>query len=522
MNDKVYNIYHRIKEIKMRLKKMIMLLFIALQALTSCADKGTKTVVNTAKELNQAISEATSGSEIILANGVWQDVQIKFYGLGKETEPIILRAETPGQVFMEGQSFLHLGGENLIVDGLYFRKGYSPFCGVIRYKINDDSIANNSRVINCVIECFNQPDLTTPNSWIEFYGKNNQLDHCYISGKINDGPTLMVYHNGNEHTNNHHQITNNYFGFRPKSIGPNGETIRFGSVETRLTPGRINVKDNYFEGCNGDVEIISDMTNYNTFQSNIFYQCEGALVLRHGNYTTVDGNIFIGGDTSSFYGGLAVLNTGHWITNNYFYKIGGAGIKAPLAMMNGIRNTPINAYRQLTDAVVAYNTWVDCKSPWQIGVGQNKDSAHLIPKTKLRSEPPIRSTIANNLIYNTQADKAPVINHDVISGIQFNNNVLDNNDSQFTEFGVFNNASVKMKRLNHWLYIPVEANEWLNDVFTGYDFDKIDSDIFGASRKVKNRIGAIVESPPARNLEINKKDYGPDWFTPAVEIAQEN
>ena len=70
-----------------------------------------------------------------------------------------------------------------------------------------------------------------------------------------------------------------------------------------MTAGRVNVSNNYFEACNGEVEIISDKTNYNSFTHNVFYKCEGSLVLRHSNYATVDGNIFIGGDDSDFYGG---------------------------------------------------------------------------------------------------------------------------------------------------------------------------------------------------------------------------
>jgi hypothetical protein len=38
---------------------------------------------------------------------------------------IALRAEEPGKIFMAGESFLHLGGGYLVVDGLYFRNGYS-------------------------------------------------------------------------------------------------------------------------------------------------------------------------------------------------------------------------------------------------------------------------------------------------------------------------------------------------------------------------------------------------------------
>ncbi|NRD19980.1 DUF4957 domain-containing protein [Winogradskyella eckloniae] len=474
-------------------------------------------------ELQNAIKQAQPGSNIILANGIWQNAQIKFYGLGTEDAPITLKAETPGEVFIEGQSFLHLGGTHLNVEGLYFRNGYSPKSSIIKYMINKDSIANHSRITNTVIDGFTKPNRSTNDRWVEFYGKHNQLDHCYISGKSNDGETVRVFFTGNEHINNHHQIVNNYFGPRPRKGGPRAETIRVGDSKTRFTPGYVNVSHNYFDACNGEVEIISDKTNYNAFTNNIFYKCEGSLVLRHSNYATVDANIFIGGDDSDFYGGIRAVNTGHWITNNYFYKIRGEQFRSPLAIMNGIPMTPLNRYKQVVDVVVAYNTWVDCKSPFQIGVGQNIASADVLPKNEIRSAPPIRTTIANNLIYNTKSDKTPLVNHDDISGILFKNNILDNNESVFSEFNVFQNEMIKMKKINEWLYAPETSNnEALDSVFNGYDFVRIKNDLFGASRNDNNKVGAINQLAAAENFKIDKSQYGPDWFSTEKETTEPN
>ena len=403
-------------------------------------------------ELNKAIDGVAPGNEIVLANGVWKDVQIRFYGMGTKELPISLRAETPGKVFIEGSSFLHLGGEYLKVSGLYFRNGYTPSSGIIRYKIGLDSVANHCTVSSCVIDEFTQPNRLKSDRWVEFYGKHNQIDHCYLAGKSNDGVTLMVLHDGNEHINNHHQVVNNYFGPRPRKGGPRGETIRIGSPQ--FTPGYVNVANNYFEACNGEVEIISDKADQNIFRNNIFYKCEGSLVLRHANYGTVDGNVFIGGDESEFYGGVRIVNMGHWITNNYFYKINGEEFRSPLAIMNGIPSPIINRYKQVTDAVIAYNTWVDCKSPMQIGVGQNEKSANVLPASEIRSLPPIRTIIANNIIYNTQEDKTPLINHSSMEGILFRNNMIDNNGISYSEHAVLKSAPIKMKKINEWLYVP--------------------------------------------------------------------
>ena len=257
------------------------------------------TSVGNIDELNTAISEAEPGAIITMTNGTYEDLHIEFYGEGTEADPITLRAETPGEVIIEGQSYLHLGGNHLIVEGLLFRNGYSPNKGVIRYQIGDDKTAFHTQVTNCVIEDFSMPNRWQNNRWVEFYGKHNKMDHCYIAGKGNDGATVMVYHSGNQHTRNYHEISHNYFGPRPRKGGPRGETMRIGGSETSMTPGYVTVSNNYFEACNGEVEVISDKTNFNSFRNNIFNKCEGSLVMRHSDYATIDGNIFIGMTTQT-------------------------------------------------------------------------------------------------------------------------------------------------------------------------------------------------------------------------------
>ncbi|NRD23726.1 DUF4957 domain-containing protein [Winogradskyella litoriviva] len=504
--------------------KYTIFIVLSIFLLFSCSQKPKHTgvFVKDINALNNAIQQASPGTNIILANGIWKNFQIKFYGLGTENSPITLKAETPGKVFIEGQSFIQLGGEYLTVEGLHFRNGYSPNNSIIKYMINNDSIANYSRVTNTVIEGFTKPNRYTNDRWVEFYGKHNQLDHCYIAGKSNDGETVRVFFTGNEHINTHHQIVYNYFGPRPRKGGPRAETIRVGDSKTRLTPGYVNVSHNYFDACNGEVEVISDKTNYNSFTNNIFDKCEGSLVLRHSNYATVDSNIFIGGDDSDFYGGIRVVNTGHWITNNYFYKIRGEHFRSPLAIMNGIPMTPLNRYKQVADVVVAYNTWIDCASPFQIGVGQNLASIDVLPKSEIRSAAPIRTAIANNVIYNTKPDKTPLINHDDMSGILFKNNILDNNRSDFNEFDVFQNEKLKMKQINDWLYAPETKNKALDSVFNGYDFARIKNDLFGASRSDNNKVGAINQLATAEKFKIDKSQYGPDWFSTEKETTEPN
>ena len=389
------------------------------------------TKVNDIEELNKAISEANPGDEIVLANGIWQDAQINFYAMGSKTDPITLRAETAGKVILEGASNLKLGGEHLVVDGLHFANGASPSRSVIQFFINKDTLANNCRVTNCVIIDFNKAQINKQDLWVLFKGRHNQLDHCYLAGKSNRGPTVRVDLAGNESIKNYHKINHNHFGPRPPKGGPSAETIQIGNSYTSMSPSHTLVADNLFDRCNGEVEVISSKTNFNEFRNNVFYKSEGSLVTRHGNYCIVDGNYFIGDEKSPHAGGVRLIGTGHWITNNYFYNLRGEIFRGPLAVMNGIRKSPLNRYIQVTDVVVAYNTWVNCKSPWQFGVGSNIDQKEVLPPSEIRSEIPIRTLVANNLIYNTVGDKMPLVRYDSLKGIDFQSNIINNQEVNF-------------------------------------------------------------------------------------------
>ena len=469
-------------------------------------------MVTDAVGLTGAIQKAKAGDVIVMANGIWNDVQIKFNANGTEQRPITLRAETPGLVSIEGQSSLNIGGAYLIVDGLYFKNGYTPGNSVIQFK-TDEAIANHCSVINTVIDEFTQPNRFDPDHWVEFYGRYNQLDHCYLAGKSNQGPTVRVFLTGNEHIRNYHQITNNYFGPRPRKGGPKAETMQIGDSFTSMTPSYVQVIDNLFERCNGEVEIISSKSNFNEFRNNIFFESEGSLVMRHGNYCIVDGNFFIGDKNSQFNGGIRVINTGHWITNNYFYMLKGNEFRASLAIMNGIPKSPLNRYNQVTDAVVAYNTWIDCESPWQLSVGANSNKSDVLPPSEIRSARPIRTVVANNIIYNHKSDVSPIISYDKVDGISFKNNITNNTGVKDGEFIGLNIKALEMDKVSDWLYIPsLKTQSGLESVYSGFDFENIKTDVFGNLRSSGNRVGAIGGAKNNQSGDIKKSAYGPAWF----------
>ncbi|MEP1032634.1 chondroitinase-B domain-containing protein [Ekhidna sp.] len=501
-------------KIELMMKKAFILLFV-LSVLIGCQQsKPGARMVSNADELTEAIANAQPGAEIIMANGEWTDIQIRFAGTGTDEEPITLRAETPGQVIIQGQSNLKLGGEYLVVDGLYFTNGASPSESVIQFFINDDTLANNCRVTNFVIKNFNKSQRNKQDLWVLFKGRNNQLDHSYLAGKSNRGPTIRVNLQGNESIKNYHKINNNHFGFRPPKGGPSAETIQIGSSYTSMTPSYTLVADNLFNRCNGEVEIISSKSNFNEFRNNVFYKSEGSLVTRHGNYCIIDGNYFIGDEDSPHVGGVRLIGTGHWMTNNYFYNLSGEIFRAPLAVMNGIPRSSINRYIQVTDVNVAYNTFVNCVSPLQFGVGSNVDQKDVLPASEIRSLPPIRTLVANNIIYNDQGDRIPIFRHDSIDGVDFKSNVINNQGVAF--------RGVEGLEVKEFSLAEIEKNVWVPStdlsevkVYNGFEFDRIDKDIFGNYRSANNSIGAAISKSSQSSNIMDLSKYGPDWYNPS-------
>ncbi len=478
-----------------------------------------KTVSDKQALLN-TIANAEPGDEIVMSNGEWDDIELKISNSGTADKPITLRAETPGKVLIQGKSNLELGGDYIHVVGLSFVNGYSPSRAVIKFAIEDE-VANHCQVSNCMIKNYNKLQRNFQDLWVLFMGRNNQLDHCYLAGKSNRGPTIRVDVKGNQSINNYHKIIYNHFGPRPPKGGPSAETIQIGDSYTSMCPSYTLVANNYFEECNGEVEVISSKTNFNEFRNNIFYKSEGSLVTRHGNYCTVDGNYFIGSDDSSNYGGVRLIGTGHNVTNNYFYKLKGSAFRSPLAVMNGIRKSPLNRYIQVTDVTVAYNTYVDCKSPLQFGVGSNVAQKDVLPASEIRSERPIRTVVANNLIYNTKGDNTPIVAHDKLDGIQFESNVIQNQGQQFDAVEGVKQLSFELKEIARDIMMP-KNNISEVAVFKGFGFEAFDKDIFGNSRANQNAVGAMVAGTVSAPDIFDTSKYGPNWEMETTVSKEKN
>jgi poly(beta-D-mannuronate) lyase len=364
------------------------------------------------------------GDSIVLTNGIWKDVQLVFKGKGEQGKFIYLTAETPGKVTLEGESSLQLSGEWLHVSGLVFVNGHTPAKTVIDFKTSSKDYAYHCVLTNCVIDRFNQEQKTTADHWVGVWGKKNTIEYCYFGGKTNEGTTLVIWPNDQNSISNDHHVYRNYFGYRPPLGVNGGETIRIGTSTFNTNISASVIEGNYFERCNGETEIISNKSAENKFLNNTFLECEGTLTLRHGNRAVVSGNWFIGNWKKNT-GGVRVINEGHQIYNNFFYKLRGDDFRSALVLMNGIPDSPPAGYDPVNNVIVANNTFADCSLPWNFCAGAGKRNCTVKPENTL---------LINNLVYCTN-DNELIVRHDNTDGITLENNLLINDKGAYKVTG---------------------------------------------------------------------------------------
>ena len=375
---------------------------------------GNNYLVKNLQEYKRAAENIKAGDIIRLANGIWTDTELKLVGTGTEKNPITLTVEEKGKVFLEGFSNLKIGGEFIHVEGLVFRNGHTPTGSVIAFRKDKETLCNNCRVTECVIDNYNPSERFDSDYWVEIYGKNNRFDHNYLVGKRNRGVTLAVRLKTEADRENNHRIDHNYFGYHPILGSNGGETLRVGTSHHSLTNSNTIVEDNYFERCSGELEIISSKSCQNTYRNNTFYECQGTLTMRHGNETLVENNYFFGNRKANT-GGIRIINETQTVNNNYCEGLTGVRFRSAFTIMNGVPNSPANRYFQVVDSKASNNLIIDCDHI-QLCAGSDEE----------RSAVPKNTEMHNNLIYNTQKDDVFTV-YDDISGIDFKSNILGSN-----------------------------------------------------------------------------------------------
>ena len=395
------------------MKKILLPLLLAFLL----ANVSAKTIlVSSLPELNNAIGNAQPGDTVILKDGIWTDCKIAIPCSGTENAPIVFKAQTAGKVLINGKSFLRIGGNNIVIEGLNFKDGAAADGNVWEFRLKG-AVANDCRITNCSINNFNNTQRIKENYWVALYGKHNRIDHCTFYNKKNLGVLIAVILDDDRSRLNGHSIDSNYFAPRPPLASNAGEIIRVGVSQHCTFYSNTIIRNNLFDRCDGEVEIISIKSCGNIIRNNVFKECQGGLNLRHGNNNTAEGNIFLGNDKEGT-GGVRIINEGNWVVNNLFYHCRGVDFRSPLAIMNGVPNSPAYRYLPVRDAVVANNTFINC-TPFSLCEGSDSE----------RSVAPANVYIFKNVFANNQDS---ILYHvfDKTDSIYFANNLVSQSINQ--------------------------------------------------------------------------------------------
>ena len=452
---------------------------------------------HTQAELASAIAASGPGDTVVMANGTWTDAVISFFAEGAEGDSITLRAETAGQVILDGASRLRIGGRYLKVEGLWFDGGALSSGHVIEFRRSSSNLAHHSRLTNCAVTSYNPPSRSTEYKWVSIYGTNNRVDHCHFAGKEHDGATVVVWLRDPPNDGPvRHRIDQNYFGHRP-DLGKNGgESLRIGTSSRSMQDSHVTVEHNLFEECDGEIEIISNKSGQNIFRHNTFRRSSGMLTLRHGNEAQVYGNFFFG-EGKSGSGGVRIIGERHRVYNNYFQDLEGTGYRAAVSVVNGVPNSPLNRYFQVKRAQIVFNTFVNVREAFVIGAGKSAE----------QSEPPDSLLIASNLV---STSRGPIIEYeDTPLSVEYATNIFYGASVGITDSSGFVVIDPELEQ-SEGLWRPVLSSPAVNTA-TAFDFASVDID--GQQRDALPDIGADEWSvSPIVYRPLTRQDVGPDFM----------
>lgn len=333
--------------------------------------------VSDPESARKAVFAAKPGDVIVLSAGEWKDADLRLDGTGTKDAPITIRAEKPGETIFTGASRIRLGGEHLVVSGLWLKNLSGAKADWFEFRIDSKRRANHCRVTDCA---FTESADFTPEEkesrWVGIYGTGNQVDRCFLEGKKNKGTTVVVWL-GEQDTGGHRLLANR-FGERPRLGKNGGEALRVGDSKSSMMKASCLVEGNVFYRCDGETECISNKSCGNIYRGNFFLETQGTLTLRHGNDCLVEGNVFLGGRRGQT-GGIRLIGEGHQVVGNFLRDLEGDSFRSAICLVNGFPDSPDNGYFQVKNAVIRNNAILDCKESILIG-HNDEEEAVLAPE----------------------------------------------------------------------------------------------------------------------------------------------
>jgi poly(beta-D-mannuronate) lyase len=450
--------------------------------------------VTSLSEMNASMPLLNPGDTITMSSGIWRDQVINFSGNGTESSPILLRAETRGEVIITGiNSRLNLYGSYLVVDGLYFLGGYQTYED--NHLINTSSGSHHCRFTNIAVVDYNPPNWGLYYKWMQLNGQYHRLDHSYFSGKNHRDAMIKVVIPANQPSFT--RLDHNYFGDVPLGMtGNNWETLRIQGGD--IAYGQVVIEDNYFYRCDGEIEIISLKAGDNDIRRNTFYESIGTVTCRKNEGNRIYDNFFIGNQRWGT-AGVRMYSKDHIVYNNYFENLNGE--KGAIALMYAQPDEDQVENPEVENITVAFNTMIECEPNISVGIMYSVASNRIVP--------PRNSIIANNLCYKTSGIMTSL--GAGVEGITYIGNLFYGTDLGIDDSSGIDFSDPQLAFSDDLWRLTTESPAI--GAAEG-DFEFVNHDVDGQDRSDGAKdIGADEYSDTAiLNRPLLREDVGPEWI----------
>ncbi len=430
--------------------------------------------VKTTSELKNAISNAKPGDLIILEDGEFKGESLSISAKGSSGKPIAIKAKNIGKAIFTIP--VKIDGEFITVEGIRFSElgnlGISgKNCRISRCMWSDAKSGKWIRVLP------GSAEIEIDHNLFENKTNNREMDrNCQLM--------QIVVRNENER----HHIHHNLFREIPKGKTGNGfETLQLITENNPFDPpgGSSNsiIEDNLFIHCDGESEIISVKSNGNMIRRNTFRVCQGSLVLRHGDNNVATGNFFFG-DGVKGSGGVRLQGTGQVVANNYFQELD----QLSLGMMDG---TPDNLYIRVERVQILFNTFINCKKTFVIGMNHSSHPNGTVPKD---------CKIVGNLFFYNDANKPETI-VDLVQNDQPENWIWEGNiafGAPATDIKGIKNINPQLKFQPNGLAFPTSETPQTEILIPLNEDAKVD--LSGQKWTAKRSVGAIQYPVDSKSL----------------------
>ncbi|MGW4215130.1 polysaccharide lyase 6 family protein [Lentzea sp. NPDC004789] len=417
--------------------------------------------VSNVSSLQAAIDSARPGQRLVLADGVHaagQPVKITKSG-------ITIAAQTVGGTVFTSGGFQLGAVRNVTIEGFVF-DGTS--------KLDVPVEAQATRITR------NTYNGNKDGASLSVSADDVQVDHNTFSNRTSEGVYLQITGPGDDiakRTWVHH----NYF-YNHQFKGANGgESIRLGYSHKQSKSANAIVEYNLFEKADGDSEAISVKSSDNTIRYNTIRDSRGYIVLRHGNRSTVEGNLL-------FNSGIRFHGNDHKIYNNYVENtrdramVFGSGSEAD--------SGPTSKGHDRPDRVtVAFNTLIGT------GAVVDSDGGNFNPKD---------CVLANNII---KGSSGGVVSMHSGSTVKYEGNVIWGGTGGSMPASGYRSVDPKLVKDANGLFRLTSGSPAIDASVGTYSY--VTRDFDPQARSGKPDVGADEYSTSAIRKALTKADVGP-------------